>query len=51
MELVLSQEGKVMEGYGVTPDIELPLDFAAWNKGSGPDNQLERALSLIRTGN
>lgn len=51
MELVLSQEGKVMEGYGVKPDIELPLDYAAWNKGSGPDNQLERALSLIRTGN
>jgi len=44
-------DGKIVEGRGVEPDIEVPMDFDAWNKGNGPDNQLDRALQFIRTGN
>ena len=44
-------DGKIVEGRGVEPDIEVPMDFDAWNKGNGPDSQLDRALQFIRTGN
>ena len=44
-------DGKIVEGHGVEPDIVVPMDFDAWNKGNGPDNQLDRALQFIRTGN
>ena len=39
-----------LEGIGITPDIEVALD---WNlkKNQGRDTQLERALQFIRTGN
>ena len=50
-ELVITKDGKVLEGQGVTPDIEIPLDLEAWKGGAGPDNQLDRALQYIRTGN
>ena len=50
-ELTYTLDGKVLEGYGVTPDIEVAFDAAAWNSGAGPDNQLDRALQWIRTGN
>ena len=43
-------DGDILEGYGVTPDIEIAFDQATWNKGAGPDNQLDRALAFIRTG-
>ena len=43
-------EGNILEGTGVTPDIEVPLDLKAWNKGTGPDNQLERAIEYIVSG-
>ena len=44
-------DGKIVEGHGVEPDIVVPMDFNAWNKGNGPDSQLDRALQFIRTGN
>ena len=44
-------DGKIVEGHGVEPDIEVPMDFNAWNKGNGPDSQLDRALRFIRMGN
>ena len=39
---------KVLEGYGVEPDIEVSLDAKNLDKY---DTQLERALDYIRTGN
>jgi hypothetical protein len=50
-EVAFTLDNKILEGYGVTPDIEIPFDAATWNKGAGPDNQLDRALQFIRTGN
>ena len=50
-ELAYTLDGKVLERYGVTPDIEVAFDAAAWNNGAGPDNQLDRALQWIRNGN
>ena len=47
-ELAITLDDQVLEGYGVTPDIELPFDVAAWNNGAGPDNQLDRALQEIK---
>ena len=38
------EDGKPLEGIGVTPDIEVQLDPQAWNKGKGPDSQLDRAI-------
>lgn len=49
-EVSISLDGKILEGYGVEPDIEVPFDAATWSRGAGPDNQLDRALSYIRTG-
>ena len=43
--------GKVLDGIGITPDIEVTLDSDAWKEGYGPDSQLDRALQYIRTGN
>lgn len=42
--------GKILEGVGVTPDIEVHLDRAAWQFGKGPDSQLDRAIQYITTG-
>ena len=50
-EVALTLDNKIIEGYGVTPDIEIPFDAATWNNGAGADNQLERALQFIRSGN
>lgn len=44
-------DGKIVEGHGVEPDIEVSMDFDAWNNGNGSDSQLDRALQFIRTGN
>ncbi|MBP5483540.1 MAG: hypothetical protein J6X99_04715 [Bacteroidales bacterium] len=48
-EVVISQDGKILEGYGIEPDIEVAFDVAAWDKGTGPDNQLDAALQHIRS--
>jgi C-terminal processing protease CtpA/Prc len=45
---VVTKEYKSLEGIGVTPDIECPLDIN--DVIEGRDNQLERALQFIRTG-
>jgi len=45
-----SKGEKVVEGYGIEPDIEVALDAETFNK-VGTDNQLDRALQYIRTGN
>lgn len=45
-----TRDGKLLEGVGVTPDIEVHLDKAAWNMGQGPDSQLDRAIQYITTG-
>lgn len=47
-ELAFTLDGQVIEGYGVTPDIEVPFDAITWNNGAGPDNQLDRALREIK---
>ena len=44
------ESGKPIEGIGVTPDIEVQLDLTAWNKGKGPDSQLNRAIEYIVNG-
>ena len=44
-------DGKIVESKGIEPDIVVPMDFDAWNNGNGPDNQLDRALQFIKTGN
>ena len=41
---------KIIEGEGITPDIEVDLDEAMFN-ANGRDTQLDRALQYIRTGN
>lgn len=48
IEVVMTQDGKILEGYGIEPDIELAFDMDKWNDGAGPDNQLDRALQHIR---
>lgn len=50
-EVAITLDGQILEGYGVTPDIEIPMDVATWMMGAGPDNQLDRALQYIRNGN
>ncbi len=45
-----SLDGELLEGYGVTPDIEVDLDADQF-KTTGFDSQLDRALKYIRTGN
>ena len=44
------EDGNPLEGIGVTPDIEVQLDLQAWNKGNGPDSQLDRAIEYIVNG-
>lgn len=41
---------KIIEGEGITPDIEVDLDEATF-MATGRDTQLDRALQYIRTGN
>ena len=40
---------KVIEGEGITPDIEVDLDVATFT-ATGKDTQLDRALQFLRTG-
>ena len=49
MVAALDLDGTVLEGTGVTPDIEVSLDLKAWNKGLGPDSQLDRAVEYIKS--
>ena len=44
------EENKILEGVGITPDIEATLDTAKYLL-NGQDTQLERALEYIKTGN
>ena len=39
---------KILEGVGITPDIEQPLDVNLWTS-EGRDSQLERALDYIHS--
>lgn len=48
--VTISDEEGILEGKGVTPDIEVQLDLPTF-LSTGRDNQLERALQYIRTGN
>ena len=45
-----SKGEKIVEGYGIEPDIEVALDAETFNT-VGTDSQLDRALQYIRTGN
>lgn len=47
LELAMTKDNEVLEGKGVTPDIELPWDEDLFNS-SGRDNQLSKALEFIR---
>ena len=49
LEVAMTLDNEVLEGYGVTPDIEVAMDFGAWNSGAGPDSQLDKALEFIRS--
>ena len=49
-ELAFTLDGRVLEGYGITPNIEIDFDVEAWKYGNGPDSQLDRALQYIRNG-
>ena len=40
---------KIIEGEGITPDIEVDLDAATFT-ATGKDTQLDRALQFLRTG-
>ena len=44
-----TREGQMLEGVGVTPDIEVDLDVKQL-RSTGKDTQLDRALQLIRNG-
>ena len=44
-----NREGQLLEGVGVTPDIEVDLDVKQL-RSTGKDTQLDRALQLIRNG-
>jgi C-terminal processing protease CtpA/Prc len=48
VDVTVSKEG-ILEGIGVTPDIEVQLDRDLLET-TGRDSQLERALEYIRTG-
>ena len=48
LEVALALDGQVIEGHGVDPDIEGAFDVATWDKGNGPDSQLDRALQFIK---
>lgn len=48
LEVAFSLDGHILEGHGVDPDIEVAFDLATWDKGNGPDSQLDRALQFIR---
>ena len=48
--VTVTYDGEILEGVGITPDIEAPLDMDLFNT-TGRDSQLERALQYIRTGN
>ena len=48
--VTIADNGGILEGVGVTPDIEIQLDKDLYET-TGRDTQLERALQYIRTGN
>lgn len=48
--VTVTYDGEILEGVGIFPDIEAPLDMDLYNT-TGRDSQLERALQYIRTGN
>ena len=41
-------DGQILEGIGVTPDIEVAFDEELYRQ-TGRDTQLERALEYIRS--
>lgn len=47
--VTITNEGGILEGVGVTPDIEVKFDRKLFSE-TGRDSQLERALQYIRTG-
>lgn len=47
---VFDMNKKMLDGYGVEPDIEVDFDKDEY-KNTGYDTQLNRALQYIRTGN
>ena len=49
-DVTITNMGGILEGVGVTPDIEVQLDQQLLQT-TGRDTQLERALQYIRTGN
>ena len=51
MEVALTRDDEVVEGHGIEPDIEVGLNLYLYHGALGPDNQLDRALQFVRTGN
>ena len=49
VDVTITNQGGILEGVGVTPDIEVQLDQQLL-QSTGRDSQLERALQYIRTG-
>ena len=50
MTAFFTMDKQVLEGYGITPDIEVDFDETLF-RTTGRDTQLERALQFIRNGN
>ena len=50
LKLAITLDGRILEGKGVSPDIQVAMDMEKWMKGAGPDSQLDRALQFIRNG-
>jgi C-terminal processing protease CtpA/Prc len=47
---IFDMNKKMLDGYGVEPDIEVDFDSTRY-ANTGYDSQLDRALQYIRTGN
>jgi C-terminal processing protease CtpA/Prc len=48
--VTLTKDKQILEGVGVTPDIEVDFNVSLYTT-TGRDTQLERALQFITTGN
>ena len=49
LEPLRTTDGQLVEGKGITPDIDVALDLPLLQT-TGRDTQIDRALQFIRTG-
>jgi C-terminal processing protease CtpA/Prc len=48
--VTMTKDKQILEGVGLTPDIEVDFDVTLY-RSTGRDTQLDRALQYLRTGN